>query len=155
MSNAIIKAIGDVERGKIAKALRSAADALSDGAEYVSGCVMVDVEQNDVMFVRSDLRMKYRPRMHPVDALKAYGQAIGLILPPEREAEMRAICDEEVTFRVGMPIEDARRIYASREEGHDSLFISTEHDATKLLLDGYASADLLEALAVLKRAGEL
>jgi len=58
---------------------------------------------------------------HPVDALKALGEMHGLSLPPEAEAEMRALCDAPVDV-----------IQRGEVDGVESLFFGTEEVWPKL-----------------------
>lgn len=84
--------------------------------------------------------MEAAPRVHPVDALKQ----CGVEMTAEQEAQMRAICDEPV--RIGMTIEKAREINPA---------VIMHEAPDDVVLDGHYTADELEAIAVLMRAGEL
>lgn len=89
-----VTALGAEARAKMAQALRSAAEGLDAGAEHVSGGLLIDVEPGDILVLLADLRLKWRPRTHPVDALKQFGMP----MTADGEARMRAICDAPVTL---------------------------------------------------------
>lgn len=88
-------------------------------------------------------RMQVEQSTHPVDALKQ----CGLEMTAEQEAQMREHCDAPI--QIAMTIEKAREV----AEGHVRNLLSFSYGDEALIRN--FTADQLEAIAVLMRAGEI